>query len=54
VDDVLNVTNEHGRGDAAVRGTASDLALFMWNRRLPGLEYFGDEAVVEAWLAISP
>ena len=54
VDDVLNVVHEHSRGDAAVRGTASDLALFMWNRRLPSLESFGDGAVVDAWVAMAP
>ena len=54
VDGVLQVTREHGKGDVAVRGTASDLNLFMWNRLRPGLEYFGDTAVVEAWAAIAP
>jgi uncharacterized protein (TIGR03083 family) len=50
----LQVSEEHGKGDVAVRGTASDLDLFTWNRRRPDLEYFGDTAVVEAWAAVAP
>ena len=44
------VTHEHAKGDAAVRGTASDLLLFVWNR-IPAstLEVFGNTAVVEQW-----
>jgi uncharacterized protein (TIGR03083 family) len=29
----LVITNEHGKGDAAIRGTASDLLLGLWGRR---------------------
>lgn len=54
VDGALQVTAEHGKGDVAVRGTASDLHLFVWNRRMPGLEYFGETAAIEAWAAVSP
>lgn len=54
VDDVLNVVHEHAKGDAAARGTASDLALLVWNRRQPTLEVFGNEAVLDAWLALAP
>jgi uncharacterized protein (TIGR03083 family) len=40
------------RADAAVRGPASDLLLFAWNRLgpdAPGLESSGDPAVFESW-----
>jgi uncharacterized protein (TIGR03083 family) len=51
-DGVVDVVREHGKGDAAVRGTASDLLLYGWNRigpDAPGLEVFGDPAVLESW-----
>jgi len=54
VDGVLRITAEHGKGDVAVRGTASDLNLFVWNRAQPDLECFGDTAVIEAWASIAP
>ena len=49
----VEVTREHAKGDAAVRGTASDLLLFLWNR-VPSssLEVFGDEALVQRWSEI--
>ncbi len=53
-DDQLVVGHEHAKGDAAARGTASDLALLVWGRRQPTLEVFGDEAVLDAWLALAP
>jgi hypothetical protein len=37
-----------------VQGTASDLALLVWGRRRPTVEVFGDEAVLDAWLALTP
>ena len=43
----LEVTKEHAKGDAAVRGTASDLVLLLW-RRIPlddRFEVFGDADV---------
>ena len=54
VDDQMVVRREHAKGDAAARGTASDLALLVWGRRQPTLEVFGDEAVLDAWLALTP
>lgn len=47
------VTSEriHAKGDAAVRGRAGDLYLFVWNR-LPAdepLEVIGDRAAAERW-----
>ncbi|WP_441249314.1 maleylpyruvate isomerase family mycothiol-dependent enzyme [Kitasatospora sp. McL0602] len=51
VDGAWAVTHEHGKGAAAVRGTASDLLLLLWQRRSPGqLETFGDEAALAAFL----
>jgi uncharacterized protein (TIGR03083 family) len=47
---VAEVRREHGKGDCAVRGGASDLLLFLWNRvSLSSLEVFGDPSVAERW-----
>jgi uncharacterized protein (TIGR03083 family) len=44
------VSYSHGKGDAAVRGTAEDVLLFVWGRKAPEeLETFGDPAVVANW-----
>lgn len=45
--DGLGVARGHAKGDAAARGQASDLLLWLWGR-LPSdvLEVFGDPAVV--------
>ena len=53
-DDRLVVAREHAKGDVAARGTASDLVLLVWGRRLAGIEVFGDEAGLTAWLALTP
>lgn len=50
-------TREHAKGDVAVRGPASALFLWAWNRTGPGtegLETFGDPALAEAWAGIVP
>ncbi len=45
------VRPEHGKGAAAVRGTASDLLLLLWGRRTAAeLETFGDAGVLDAFL----
>jgi uncharacterized protein (TIGR03083 family) len=55
VDGAIAVTHEHGKGDAAVRGPASDLFVFVWHRGMPDtLQIFGDEAVARAWAALAP
>lgn len=55
VDGAVVTTREHAKGDAAVRGGASDLFRFVWNRgRAPGLEVLGDAAVADAWAALAP
>lgn len=48
------LTHEHAKGDAAVRGPASDLFLFLWGRGRGTADVFGDEAVAEAWAAVAP
>ena len=50
----ISFEREHGKGDAAVRATASDLYLFAWGR-LPlddRFEVFGDRAAAERWTAV--
>ncbi len=55
VDGALQVGHVHGKSTAAVRGPASDLFTFAWNRGLsPALEVFGDRAVAEAWAGLAP
>ena len=55
VDGAISLTHEHGKGDAAVRGAASDLFVFAWHRGMPDtLQIFGDEAVARAWSALAP
>ena len=42
-DGEITVTAEHAKGDVAARGSASDLALFLWGRvPADALEVFGD------------
>lgn len=50
------VTAEHGKGDAAVRGTAEALLLWVWGRPVADgeLQIFGDHDVVAAWAALAP
>jgi predicted lipid carrier protein YhbT len=48
--DRVTVRREHAKADVAVRGPASDLELFLYNRRgSEGLEVFGGSAAVAAW-----
>lgn len=54
-DGTIIATSEHGKGDAAVRGSGSDLLLFIWGRGIsPACEVFGDRAVADAWAALAP
>jgi uncharacterized protein (TIGR03083 family) len=49
------VTREHAKGDVAVRGPASDLFRFVWNRgRSDELTLFGDPALADEWAALAP
>lgn len=47
------VTQEHGKGAAAVRASGGDLALWIRGRPVTAIEMFGDEAVAAAWQAVS-
>ncbi len=45
---------EHAKSDTAVRGNASDLLLWLWNRQPAAghLEVLGNASVVEAWAQV--
>lgn len=50
--EALEVERGHAKGDAAVKGTASDLLLWAWGRvptDSPSLEIHGDPAVAARW-----
>jgi uncharacterized protein (TIGR03083 family) len=56
-DDAIGWSHEHGKGDAALRGTAKDLLLAIVRRQSAAdgnLEVFGDTAVWDRWLARTP
>jgi uncharacterized protein (TIGR03083 family) len=49
-DGTVEIRREHAKADTAVRGPASDLELFIYNRGpADGLEIFGDPAHMAAW-----
>jgi uncharacterized protein (TIGR03083 family) len=53
-EDGLWWSHNHGKGDVALRGPATDLLLVLTRRRTAddlGIEVFGDTAVWDAWLA---
>jgi uncharacterized protein (TIGR03083 family) len=48
----LVVTAEHAKGDAALRGPASDLLLVLWRRKgLDAIDVLGDQQVAERLIA---
>jgi hypothetical protein len=53
----VTVAAGHGKGDAALRGPASELLLVLM-RRLPtddpAVEVIGDRALLDGWLAATP
>ncbi len=53
--DGVEVAREHGKGDVAIRGTSSDLLLWLW-RRIPAsrVEVFGDAALLERYFDLVP
>ena len=55
--DAVVVTHEHGKGEVAVRGPASELFLFLWGR-LPleggALAAHGDHVAAAAWGTLTP
>ena len=53
----LGWSHDHGKGDAALRGSANDLLLAIVRRRTAadaGVEIFGDTAVWDGWLEHTP
>lgn len=53
----IEVSREHGKGDAALRGPASGLLLVLTRRLTPeqaGAEVLGDPEVLANWLAATP
>ena len=50
----LEIKREHGKGDAAVRGKAEDIFLYLWGRGQENLECFGDEETINNWSNIGP
>ncbi|MGI8824905.1 MAG: maleylpyruvate isomerase family mycothiol-dependent enzyme [Chloroflexota bacterium] len=50
-----DVRREHAKGDVAIRGTASDLVLFLW-QRLPAsaIETRGDAILLDRWFELIP
>lgn len=53
-DGQLVATREHAKGDVAVRGSGSDLLLYLWGRSTEGLEIFGDGALAAEWAQVAP
>ncbi len=47
----IEFTREHAKGDAAVRGRANDLLLWLWRRESGPVEILGDTAVAERFRA---
>ncbi len=47
----IEFTREHAKGDAAVRGRANDLLLWLWRREAGPVEILGDTAIAERFRA---
>ncbi len=47
----IDFTREHAKGDAAIRGRANDLLLWLWGREAGPVEILGDTAVAERFRA---
>ena len=52
--DTLTVTHEHEKGDAAARGPAQALLLYLWGRGRDDLECYGDDELLNAWGSVAP
>jgi uncharacterized protein (TIGR03083 family) len=49
------VRSEHAKADVAVRGSASDLLLFLWGRKSPeALEVLGNASLLDRWPELLP
>lgn len=54
VDGRVVASLSHVKADVAIRATAADLLLALWQRRpLEGLEIFGDRSIAEEWMDLS-
>jgi len=56
-DDGIALSREHGKADAALRGSAKDLLLAIVRRRTAaegGVEVFGDAGIWDGWLTRTP
>ena len=40
--------------DAAARGSAQDILLYLWGRGRDDLESHGDDALIDAWGSVTP
>jgi len=51
----MKVSHEHAKADVAIRGSASDLVLFLWHR-IPAarLEVLGDASLVDRYFELVP
>ena len=57
VDGAPTTIREHAKGDLAVRGPASPLYVWAWNRGpvgVDGVDTAGDTALLEAWVSVVP
>lgn len=51
----IDVRSAHAKADVAVRGSASDLLLFLWGRKSPQtLEVLGDASLLTRWTEFLP
>lgn len=53
-ENTVTVTREHAKGDAAVKGPAEHLLLWIWGRPGGDIEIFGDETVASTWRNLAP
>lgn len=50
----VEVRAEHAKGDAAVRGPAPALLLWLWHRPTEGIETFGETGLLDRWFELLP
>jgi hypothetical protein len=51
----IEIRSEHAKSDVAVRGSASDLLLFLWGRKSPtALEVLGNASLLDRWPELLP